>query len=93
MTVVNTGASSACKSWNDIKVDAMQQQVTRLQMRIAKAVTGGKHGKVKVLQWLLTHSFAAKFLAVKRVTETRGRKPPVLMASAGSLRRQSTMLY
>jgi RNA-directed DNA polymerase len=37
-------------------------------MRIAEAVKEGKYGKVKSLQWLLTHSFAAKFLAVKRVT-------------------------
>ncbi|EPJ43791.1 MAG: putative reverse transcriptase-maturase-transposase [Osedax symbiont Rs1] len=76
MTVVKTGASSARQPWNDINVDAMQQQVTRLQMRIAKAVKEGKHGKIKVLQWLLTHSFAAKFLAVKRVTENKGKNTP-----------------
>jgi RNA-directed DNA polymerase len=31
---------------------------------------------VKALQWLLTHSFAAKALAVKRVTENQGKKTP-----------------
>ena len=30
----------------------------------------GKFGKVKALQWTLTHSFYAKALAVKRVTST-----------------------
>jgi RNA-directed DNA polymerase len=31
---------------------------------------------VKSLQWLLTHSFAAKALAVKRVTENQGKETP-----------------
>jgi hypothetical protein len=43
-------------------------------MRIAKAVREGRWGKVKSLQWLLTHSFAAKLLAVRRVTQNAGRK-------------------
>lgn len=76
MTASQAGASSTCQSWSNINVDAMQQQVTRLQMRIAKAVKEGKHGKVIALQWILTHSFAAKFLAVKRVTENKGKKTP-----------------
>jgi RNA-directed DNA polymerase len=76
MTASPAGASSTCQSWSNINIDAMQQQVTRLQMRIAKAVKEGKHGKVKALQWVLTHSFAAKFLAVKRVTENKGKKTP-----------------
>tara|TARA_R110001583_G_scaffold98166_5_gene243118 strand:+ start:26442 stop:26573 length:132 start_codon:yes stop_codon:yes gene_type:complete len=33
-------------------------------------------GRGKSLQWLLTHSFEAKFLAVKRVTENKGKKTP-----------------
>ena len=45
-------------------------------MRIAKAVQEGKHGKVKALQWMLTHSFHAKALAVKRVTSNKGKKTP-----------------
>jgi RNA-directed DNA polymerase len=45
-------------------------------MRIAKAVKEGKPGKVKALQWLLTHSHHAKLLAVKRVTSNKGKKTP-----------------
>ncbi|WP_415843786.1 reverse transcriptase N-terminal domain-containing protein, partial [Vreelandella rituensis] len=30
----------------------------------------------KSLQWLLTHSFSAKTLAVKRVTENQGKNTP-----------------
>jgi RNA-directed DNA polymerase len=45
-------------------------------MRIAKAVKKGRHGKAKALQWILTHSFYAKALAVKRVTSNKGKKTP-----------------
>ncbi len=45
-------------------------------MRIAKAVKEERWGKVKALQYLLTHSFYAKALAVKRVTSNKGKKTP-----------------
>ncbi len=45
-------------------------------MRIAKAVMDKKWSKVKSLQHLLTHSFYAKLLAVKRVTSNKGKKTP-----------------
>jgi RNA-directed DNA polymerase len=45
-------------------------------MRIAKAVKAGQQGKVRALQWILTHSFYAKALAVKRVTTNKGKKTP-----------------
>jgi RNA-directed DNA polymerase len=54
----------------------IETRVKRLQVRIAKAVRAGRHGKVNALQWLLTHSFEAKLLAVKRVTENRGKNTP-----------------
>jgi RNA-directed DNA polymerase len=41
-----------------------------------KAVQAGRHNKAKALQWLLTHSFSGKALAVKRVTENRGKNTP-----------------
>ena len=31
---------------------------------------------MKALQWLLTHSFSGRALAVKRVTENKGRNTP-----------------
>ena len=42
-------------------------------MRIVKAQKDGHYSKVKTLQWLLTHSFYAKALAVKRVTSNKGK--------------------
>ena len=55
--------------WGCINWPAVQRQVRRLQARIVKAIQGGWHNKAKALQWLLTHSFSGKALAVKRVTE------------------------
>src|ERR1700723_1601576 len=50
--------------------------VRRLQARIVKATREGRHNKVKTLQWLLTHSFHGKALAVRRVTENKGKWTP-----------------
>jgi RNA-directed DNA polymerase len=68
------GASPPEEHWDAIEWQSIERQVLRLQMRIAKAVREGRWGKVKSLQWLLTHSFAAKLLAVRRVTQNAGRK-------------------
>lgn len=79
MIISSTGAASTCKiapQWQELPWPKLQQHVLRLQMRIAKAVREGRMGKVKTLQHLLTHSFAAKCLAVKRVTNSPGRKTP-----------------
>jgi RNA-directed DNA polymerase len=71
-----TGAFSSTDLWNSIRWSDVKAEVYRLQMRIAKAVREGRHGKVKALQWLLTHSFSAKLLAVKRVVQNAGSKTP-----------------
>jgi len=60
-------------TWDDL-VSKYQPLVNRLQIRIAKAILEGKHGKAKSLQWLLTHSFAAKIIAIKRVTSNKGKR-------------------
>jgi RNA-directed DNA polymerase len=77
MTVKITGASLAPNStWQIINWSQVNKEVKRLQMRIAKATSENRHGKVKALQWLLSHSFSAKALAVKRVTSNSGAKTP-----------------
>ena len=60
--------------WQEIDFKAAESYVKKLQMRIAKAVKEKRWGKVQALQWMLTHSFYAKALAVKRVTENQGRR-------------------
>src|SRR6202142_531533 len=66
----------ALRYWKAINWPQVRQVVRRLQMRIAKATQAGRHRKVQALQWLLTHSRAAKLLAVHRVTTNRGAKTP-----------------
>jgi RNA-directed DNA polymerase len=63
-------------AWDGINWANVQRHVRRLQARIVKATQVGRHNKVKALQWLLTHSFSGKALAVKRVTENKGKNTP-----------------
>ena len=63
-------------AWNFIPWDKVYKKVRSLQKRIAKAISEGYRNKARALQWLLTHSFAAKLLAVKRVTENKGKCTP-----------------
>ncbi len=62
--------------WHSIDWASCHREVRRLQARIVKATQEGRWGKVKALQWLLTHSFSGKAIAVKRVTENQGKKTP-----------------
>lgn len=59
--------------WKGLDWNKYQTKVQKLQARIVKAQKEGKYGRVKALQWILTHSFAAKSLAVKRVTSNKGK--------------------
>ncbi len=62
--------------WHKTKWAKCHREVRRLQARIVKATQEGRWGKVKALQWLLTHSHSGKAIAVKRVTENTGKKTP-----------------
>lgn len=61
------------KQWISIDWKKAELEVNRLQIRIAKAVQKNKFGTVKRLQYLLTHSFYAKALAVRKVTTNKGK--------------------
>jgi RNA-directed DNA polymerase len=77
MTTLNVGAPSARTiNWKLIHWDTVKDHVRRLQLRIAKAIKSGRYCKAKALQWLLTHSFYAKLLAIKRVTQNKGKHTP-----------------
>jgi RNA-directed DNA polymerase len=76
-TAISAGAPvDNAKEWSSIDWNYAWRQVRRLQIRIAKAVKENKWNKVKALQYLLTRSFYAKLLAVKRVTSNKGKKTP-----------------
>lgn len=68
-----TGTQSKLQ-WADVNWNKVEKYVNRLQARITKAVKEQKWHLVKRLQYLLTHSFYAKLLAVKRVTQNRGKR-------------------
>jgi RNA-directed DNA polymerase len=63
-------------SWTTIDWKAIQDNVSRLQERITKATQAGKFNKVKSLQRILTKSFSAIALAIKKVTENKGKNTP-----------------
>ena len=63
-------------SWHSINWKKAHRIVNRLQARIVKAKQEGNHGKVRALQWILTHSFSAKVLAIRSVTRNKGKKTP-----------------
>ena len=82
--------------WSKVDWAKARGEVRRLQLRIAKAVKEGRWNKVQTLQRLLTRSFYAKLLAVKRVTSNKGKKTPgvdgVLWQGARAKWRASTSL-
>ena len=63
-------------NWTSIKWKKVKKRVQELQMRIAKAVREGKLRLAKSLQWLLTHSFYGKLLAIRRVVTNKGKSTP-----------------
>ena len=66
-------ALSDAERWQRIDRHKAEDYVRKLQARIVKAQREGRHGKVKSLQWLLTHSFYGRYLAVVRVTTNKGK--------------------
>jgi RNA-directed DNA polymerase len=85
--------------WDRLEWSRYERQVRGLQARIVKATQARRWGRVKSLQWLLTHSFSGKALAVNRVTENKGkntsgvdgviwRTPEAKYKAIGSLRRR-----
>lgn len=59
--------------WAGLDWTRLRKNVLRLQVRIAKAVRERRWGRAKTLQWLVSHSWSAKLLAVRRVVTNRGK--------------------
>lgn len=64
------------EQWDSIDWNQVHRVVMRLQVRIAKATREGRWRKVKSLQWLMTHSYSAKKIAVKKITTNQGKRTP-----------------
>lgn len=69
-------APHKASQWAGINWTVANKYVNRLQVRIVKATEGKNWNLVKRLQYLLTHSFYAKALAIKKVTQNKGKKTP-----------------
>lgn len=67
-------SSGEANAWEQLDWTQCERHVRRLQARIVKATQEGRRNKVKALQRLLTCSFSGKALAVKRVTDNKGRR-------------------
>ena len=71
----NDAASShGTPDWHAIDWRVVERTVRTTQKRIAKATQECDWRRVKALQRSLTHSFAARALAVRRVTENQGKR-------------------
>jgi RNA-directed DNA polymerase len=75
-TKVVAAPSHKKMDWQSLDWARIHRQVKRLQMHIAKAAREGNMREVKAFQRLLTRSFSAKALAVKRVTKNQGKRTP-----------------
>jgi RNA-directed DNA polymerase len=75
-TVLQASSGLLLSAWHGIDWAGCYRRVRSLQRRIVQAVQRGAWRKVKRLSYLLVHSVAARALAVKRVTENRGKKTP-----------------
>jgi RNA-directed DNA polymerase len=62
------------QKWKSVNWHLVEKNVNKLQVRITKAVKQNKWHLVKRLEYLLTHSFHAKLLAVRRVTQNKGNR-------------------
>ena len=74
--IIAGAASAATLDWHALDWQTAPRTVRRLQARIVKAWQQGRWGKVKALQRVLTHSFSARMIAIKRVTENPGKRTP-----------------
>ena len=64
------------QKWKSINWHQVEKSVNKLQTRITKAVVQNKWNLVKRLQYLITNSYSAKLLAVRRVTQNKGKRTP-----------------
>jgi RNA-directed DNA polymerase len=62
------------QKWKSIDWHLVEKSVNKLQVRITKAVKQNKWHHVKRLEYLLTNSYYAKLLAVRKVTQNKGKR-------------------
>ncbi|MEW9897496.1 group II intron reverse transcriptase/maturase [Chitinivorax sp. PXF-14] len=73
---VESAFSDVPIAWHQIDWYRVHRNVRGMQLRIAKAARAGQWHRVLTLQRWLVRSFGGRALAVKRVTENRGKRTP-----------------
>lgn len=68
-----SGSAKLANQWNEVDWRKAEAVVNRLQIRIAKATSKKQWNKVKRFEYLLTHSYYAKLLAVRQVSTNKGK--------------------
>lgn len=71
---MNAASSDEAEGWHQVDWEKAYRYVRKTQLKIAQATKAGDWRRVFRLQRLLAHSFYGRCLAVRRVTENRGRK-------------------
>lgn len=61
-------------AWQWINWNRVIRAVKSLQSRIVKAVKAGRWRKMRAIQRILSKSYAAKLLAIRRITENSGKR-------------------
>lgn len=75
MKAVGASLSNSMEiEWHTINWNCAHRNVRRLQVRIVKAFKEGKHRLVRALQYILTCSLGGRALAVRRITENKGKR-------------------
>ena len=62
--------------WNLVRWNYVTRKVRQIQIRIVKYLKQGKKREVRKLQRLLVNSHYVALLAVRRVTENKGKNTP-----------------
>ncbi|WP_208599325.1 reverse transcriptase N-terminal domain-containing protein, partial [Azotobacter beijerinckii] len=75
-TPAKSASFDGVTDWHNLDWAKIQTSVRKTQLKIAQATGEGDWRRVKRLQRMLTHSLHGRCLAVRRVTENRGRKTP-----------------
>ena len=76
-TIISQDGSASSREppdWHAIDWHVVERNVRTTQKRIAKATQECDWRRVQALQRSLTHSFSARALAVRRVTENQGKR-------------------
>ena len=74
MMVGHSAVLTRSIAWQSIRWDRVVYLVKSIQSRIVKAVRASRWNKAKVLQGILRRSYAARLLAIRRVTENSGKR-------------------